>query len=266
MVRRIVPLLLVAACASKGGPGVRGQGEPEVAVPAAPAGNLQQTARNAKFADVLDDLAQADVAFVAAGNGIRLSVLEYLFARGRLHAIGLESFPRTAQKALDDFSFQRIDEAELEKRCGPWPEDCGPVLAFARERRLPLLGLGVEAEVRAAFAGAGRAALTEEQSKSLSALPSTAPDGTVPIPVLEREVAADVIVRWYVDAAPEGAQVVVLAARERIAPRDGLPERVFARSGKRYRTLVELPLTVEAADGAVFARSYADYVWFTGGE
>lgn len=246
----------MAACASTGGEGARGQGEKEVVVPPAPAGDAWRTARGAPWEDVLEDLGGADVAFVAGNRELELAVLDYLFKRGRLHAIGLDTFPRTAQKALDDFSFGRIDEAELEKRCGALADADRPVFAFARERRLPVLGLGVEAEIHEAIVAG---TLTEEQRRSLPALPAPGPGSGFDV-----EVAADVVVRWYRDAAPEGAQVVILAASQRIAPRDGLPERLFARSGKTYRTLVALPGTATAADPAVFARTYADYVWFTG--
>lgn len=263
MLPRFLPLVLVAACASKGGQGARGQGEVEVVVPPPPTGGAWRTARKAPWKEMLEDLAEADVVFVGGDRGTDLAVLEYLFNRGRLHAIGLETFPRTAQKALDDFSFGRIDEAGLEKRCGAIADADRPVLAFARQKKLPVLGLGVEAEIRAAFAG-DKVTLTEEQLMSLPALPTTGPGDTIPVPDLEREVATDVVARWYRGAAPEGAQVAILAERDRIAPRDGLPERLFARSGKTYRTLVSLPGPADKADGAVFAKSYADYVWFTG--
>ncbi len=263
-----LPILLVAACASKGGEGARGQGEKEVVVPVAPEGAAWRTARGVAWKEVLEDLAGADVVFVAADDdAMRLAVLQYLFDRGRLHAIGLDAFPRTAQPALDDFCFGRIDGTEFAKRCGvappPWP-----VLAFAAERRLPVLALGVEDEILKAVEAGGLEALSEEQRRSLPAVhPSTAAEflpltqhGPISIGLLW-DVAADVIVRWYRDAAPQGAQVAVFAWS--VPPRS-LPERLLARSGKTYRTLVALPGSAAAAESDVFARRYADYVWFTG--
>jgi len=267
MLPRCLPLLLVAACASKGGEGARGQGDtPEVVVPPAPAGAAWKTARGAAWREVLEDLARADVVFVAADDdAMRLAVLQYLFDRGHLHAIALDAFSRTAQPALDDFSFQRIDEAELEKRCGPWGNACTPALAFARERRLPVLGLGVEAEILDAVGKGGLEGLTEEQRRSLPAVrpdasPHPAPPGSSIVNSLVVEVAVDVLVRWYRETAPEGAQVVVLSRW--IAPKSLLPERLRARNGKTCRTLVALQGTADAADRSVFAESYADYVWF----
>lgn len=271
MLPRFVPLLLVAACASKGGEGARGQGEKEAALPPAPAGAVWRTARGASWEDVLEDLAAADVVFVSADDeGMRLAVLQYLFDRGRLHAIGLETFPRTAQAALDDFSFQRIDADELAKRCGAIAAADRPVLAFGRERRLPVLGLGVEREILDAVASGGLEALSEEQRRSLPAVRASTAAEFLPAsqhgPIaigLGWDVAVDVIVRWYRDAAPEGAQVAVFAWSAR--PRS-LPERLLARSGRTYRTLAAVTGKPEAADPAVFARSYADYVWFMGAE
>src|SRR5262245_19811259 len=258
MFRRVLPLALAAACASKGGEGARGQGEtpPEVVIPPAPEGSAWKTARGASWNEMLEDLAGADVVFVS--GGVELPVLDYLYKRGRLHAIGVEAFPRTAQAALDDFSFGRIDAAELERRCGALAEGDRAILAFAAERRVPVLGLGLEPEIAAAVAEGGVASLSEEQRRSLPATNAAAPaaDG---VDGLRMDVAADLVVGWYRAAAPEGAQVAVLSAR--IAPRSLLPERLFARSGKAYRTLVAVEGKPETVDPSVFSRSYADYVW-----
>ncbi|HEX5139088.1 MAG TPA: ChaN family lipoprotein [Planctomycetota bacterium] len=286
---RFLPLVLAAACASKGGQGARGQGgeAAEVVVPEAPAGAAWRTARGVAWEEMLEDLATADVVCLsffgdldveAGSEGVRLvspaddlyvPVLDYLYKRGRLHAIALDAFPRTAQAALDDFSFGRIDESELAKRVGDLGD--GKILSFARERRLPLLALRVEPEIENAVSQGGLEALTEEQRLSLPAVHDTDPK-TEPYPLVPHgptsiglmlDVAADVIVRWYRDAAPEGAQVAVIAWSQ---PPRSLPERLHARNGKSYRTLVALPGAAEAADPVVFTRSYSDYVWFTGGK
>jgi hypothetical protein len=267
---RFLPLVVLAACASKGGEGERGQGDAaEVVVPAAPAGGAWRTARTVAWKEMLEDLAEADVVYVSGSPDLDLAVLDYLFKRGRLHAIALDAFPRTAQAALDDFSFGRIDEAELAARCGGLPDGVPPLLAFARERRLPVLGLGVEREISDAVSQGGLEALSEEQRRSLPAVHATDPRTEFfpltqhgPIAVgLMLDVAADVLVRWYRDAAPEGAQIAVFSWSQ---PPRSLPERLFARSGKTYRTLVALPGTADGAERDVFAKSYADYVWFTG--
>lgn len=276
MLPRLLPLLVAFACASKGGPAVRGQAMPEAVVPPAPPGTLQKTAHGMKYAEVLEDLTRADIVLLAADNAFRLRTLEFLAARGRLHAIGLESLPRTAQKALDDFSFHRIDETELEERIGPIPDADRRVLTLARERRLPLLGLGLEQEIRQAMLATGtdgsplgRDGLSEEQRRSLPPVPSFAlpekgaPDAALYLRLLETEVETDVVVSWYREAAPQGAQVAILAARERIAPRDRLPGRMSTRAGKSYRTVVALSGKVEACDPSVFAPGYADYLFFT---
>jgi len=285
---RFLPLFLAAACASKGGQGARGEGEKkvEVVVPQAPQGAAWRTARGVAWKEMLEDLADADVvclsAFADAGetgkdvplrsgvSPLDVPVLDYLYKRGRLHAIALDVYPRTAQAVLDDFSFGRIDEAELALACGVRDAD-RPVLAFARERRLPLLGLGVEPAILQAVEQGGLDALSEEQRRSLPAIHAADPkvDGYplgrngAMVRGLILDVAADVLVRWYRDAAPEGAQIAVLLAGRQ--PPRSLPERLHARSGKSYLTLVALSGTAEA-DDAVFAKSYADYVWFTGGQ
>jgi hypothetical protein len=213
---------------------------------------------------MLKDLADTDVVFVGGDAGLELPVLDYLYKRGRLHAIGLGMFPRTAQKALDDFCFARIDAAELEKRCGAIGDGVRAVLMFAAERRLPTLALAVEPEILAAVEAGGIEALTEEQRRSLPAVRAADPNPLSELgPValgLQMDVPVDVVVGWYRDAAPERAQIAILGALS-VPPRV-LPERLLARSGKSYRTLVALEGKPEAADPAVFSRSYADYLWF----
>ncbi|MCK6460090.1 MAG: ChaN family lipoprotein [Planctomycetes bacterium] len=268
MYPRFLPLALLAACASKGGQGAGGQGDAaEVVVPAAPAGDAWRTARGVPWKEMLGDLAEADAVFVSGSREVELAVLDYLFKRGRLHAIALDSFPRTAQAALDDYSFGRIDEAELARRCGDFADGTPPLLLFARERRLPVLALGVERGILEAVERGGLEALSEEQRRSLPAVHATdaktelfpqTQHGPVAIGLL-LDVAADVIVRWYRDAAPEGAQVAVLAWSD---PPRSLPDRLFARSGKAYRTLVALPGKPGDAEAKVFSKGFADYVWF----
>jgi hypothetical protein len=233
-------------------------------IPPAPEGAACKTARGASWNELLEDLAGADAVFVSGDDRLEIPVLDYLHKRGRLHAIGLGTLPRTAQKALDDYCFARIDVIELEKRCGAIADAGRAVLAFAAERRVPVLALGVEPEILNAVQAGGLEALTEEQRHSLPAVrPAEQPALADLEPLalgLRMDVSVDVVVRWYRDAAPEGAQVAILGASS--APPRSLPERLLARIGKSYRTLVAVEGKPETADPAVFSRSYADYVWF----
>ena len=274
-------LLLFAACKSTGKEPGEGETFVHAAVPPAPSGEVVRTSRGAAFAEVLEDLAEADVVYIAGRPGdpahheIQLVILEYLAENGgdecRLHAIGLDIFERGSQAALDDFVYGRIGEAEMlartgiEQRSDVSFDPYRPVLALARARRLPVLALGVEGGIRAAVASGGLDALTPEQRLRLPAISPTAADPGDLVRQVEIEVAADVIVEWRRTAAPENAQLVVLAAPARVAPRAALPERLFARTGKQYRTVVARPERKEDADPRLSDRSYADYLWFTGG-
>jgi len=271
-------LLLVAACKStKSGAAGEDSAEP-VAVPPAPSGEIRRTSRDAPFAEVLEDLATADVAYVGGTAGdpahhqLQFLVVDYLAKRGRLHAIGLDILDRDAQAALDDFAYGRIDEDEMLARTGlagrtDIPYDLyRPVFVLSRERRLPLIALGVEQPVRVAIENGGLDALTPEQRMALPAIsPGVVMDSDL-MDQVEIEVAADAIVEWWRSKAPADAQIAVLAASAWIAPRSALPERAFARAGKSYCTLVAEPGAVADVPSLLSDRFYADYVWYTGGK
>jgi len=279
MVPRLCALLLAIAACSSTKDAANGEDEAaDVAVPPAPSGEIVRTSRDAPFAEVLEDLAKADAAFVGGRPGdpahqeLQLAVVDYLAQRGRLHAIGLDIFDRGSQAALDEFVFGRIGEDEMRARTGlaqrpDFPYELyRPVLMLARERRLPLLALRVESGIRAAVEKGGLDALTPEQRMGLPAIsPSVVGDSGL-ADQLEIEVAADVIVEWWRTKAPGDAQVAVLAAATWVAPRAALPERLFLRAGRPYGTLVALPGKAGDADPARSDRSFADYVWFTGGD
>ncbi len=87
-----------------------------------PDGTLYSTARASAFTAMMSELEKADVVYVgevhtdAQHHLVQLRVIEYLYAAGRLHGIGMEMFQRTFQSALDDYVFGRIGEAEMLKR------------------------------------------------------------------------------------------------------------------------------------------------------
>jgi uncharacterized iron-regulated protein len=297
--RRLGPFLLFGACAASpdGEAGKEAGSEPPPLVAPVPKGSIHRTARDTDFASMAAELARADVVYVGEKHDdpkhheIQARIVEELWSRGRLHAVGMEMFQRRFQKHLDDYVEGRTGEAEMLERTG-WKERWGfdfalyrPILEFARSKRLPVVALNVEDEVRVKMREGGIDAVPEEARRTLPA-PYTEDrehrefvfesyrahlkEGEEPDPAkfelfyagmcLWDDVMADSVVRWFA-AAPKDAQIVVLAGGGHLANRYGIPGRAFRRNGKPYS--IVMPVSGDP-DDADFARRFADFVWVTG--
>jgi len=274
-------LFLLAACSSSKKkdevePVKEAPSEPAIVAPITgdiPEGEIIRTSRETEFTEMAEELAEADVIYIGATREnadhhlIQLRVIEHLFAYGRLHAIGLEDFPRAMQASLDDYVVHhRSDELEGQ---GPHAD----IFAFARLQRLPVIALGVERELLDAVVKSGDLeGLTLEQRMTLPALHLDSPGRRTAIAAawegeesgferffretsVKEAVMADTIEHWY-RTAPEGAQIAVLAGKSHVARRL-LSNLVQSRIGKEQATV--LPLAAPKA--ANLAKSYADFVW-----
>ncbi|MHC4224907.1 MAG: ChaN family lipoprotein [Planctomycetota bacterium] len=242
-------LLLLAACSSSKKkdevePVKEAPSEPSVVAPISgdiPEGEIIRTSRETEFTEMAKELAEADVIYVGATRGnadhhlIQLRVIEHLFAYGRLHAIGIEDFPRATQKSLDDYVLHhRGDALEVES---------GDLEGLTLEQRMTLPALHLDSEARRT---AIEAAWEGEESGFERFFRATS---------VSEAVMADTIERWY-RSAPERAQIAVLAGKTHIARRL-LPDLVQNRIGRERATV----LPVAAPKAAEFAKSYADFVW-----
>ncbi|MGQ0615235.1 MAG: ChaN family lipoprotein [Planctomycetaceae bacterium] len=297
-------LFLVAcagACASttqEEGAGRRAPYEP-LAGPL-PAGAVVRTARETSFVSMMEEVAKAEVVYVgethdnAWHHAVQLRVIEELYARGRLHGIGMEMFQRPFQRVLDEYVEGRIGEEEMLARteyAKRWGFDVAlyrPIWEFARSKRLPLIALNVSNEVRKKIREGGLDALHAEERRELPALyledaqhrafvmeaykGHLKPGEAVDEEKFERfyrgmclwdDVMADGVVRWFATAPKEG-QLVVLAGRGHIANRYGIPGRAFRRNGRPYATVVPLTPAERDAEPDTGSKRYADFVWMGG--
>jgi uncharacterized iron-regulated protein len=275
-------LLLLAACSTSGKkaedvePPKEAPSEPPIVAPITgdiPEGEIIRTSRETEFTEMAKELAEADVIYVGAKRGesdhhlIQLRVIEHLFAYGRLHAIGVEDFPRTMQTSLDAY----VVHHRSEKLAGQGPY--ADIIAFARLQRLPVIALGVEREILDAVVKSGELkGLTLEQRMTLPALHLDSQARRTAIGAawegeksgferffretsVREAVMADRIERWY-RSAPEGAQIAVLAEKRHVARRL-LPDLVQSRIGREQATVVP----VAAPRAADCAKSYGDFIW-----
>jgi len=265
-----------------------------------PKGEIVRTSRGASFSDMIDDLAEADVVYVGESHTdkdhhlVQLRVIEYLHARGRLHAIGMEMFQRRFQDVLDAYTQGRIGEqgliegTEYKRRWGYDFALYPPILEFARKWRLPVIALNVEQEIRKKVSAGGVDALTEKERATLPAItPGPKPhrayvkrtyqghlkadekfdeekfERFYTVMCLWDAVMADSVVRWY-RAAPKDAQVVVLAGTGHLRYHYGIPDRVRNRIGKSHMTVIPMSIAQSMPPGSVHNESYADFIWLTG--
>ena len=77
------------------------------------------------------------------------------------------------------------------------------------------------------------------------------------------QVMADSVVQWF-RAAPENAQLVVLAGTGHMRNGRGIPGTVRTRLGKSDKVVIPISIRDFPPPRSVFAGSYADWVWLTG--
>ena len=116
------------------------------------------------FESMAADLARADVVLVGEQHddpnthALERALLEALSRRRADIAVSLEMFERDTQTFVDDFLGGRIDEAAVLKGSRPWRNyetDYKPLVAFAFERKWPVIAANVPKMMATAMAKAG---------------------------------------------------------------------------------------------------------------
>ena len=129
------------------------------------------------FETMMEDLRTADIIYIGELHNVKEHHVLGLEIIRRLHeadiplAVGLEMFRTEDQRTLDAWTAgtlpsDRFIASYYANWTLPWPlyED---IFLYAREHRIPLVGLNIPSEVTAAVAKHGFAALTDEQRKLL---------------------------------------------------------------------------------------------------
>jgi uncharacterized iron-regulated protein len=207
----------------------------------------------------------------------QLRVIKSLYTRFPDFAIGLEYFQQPFQKYLDDYIAGRIDEREMLVRTEyfkRWQVDyrlLQPILAFAREKHIPLLALNVPDEIHNKVFRGGMKSLTPLELAQIPAdiLPAsehylqrlkTIFDSHPPKTEFGNFVAG--VLLWdetmadnaahYLKSHPQ-SRVVVLAGMVHVMYGEGIPDRVDRNLGG--------DLSVVMLNGSAFADypGVADY-------
>lgn len=163
-----VGLLLVLAL---GGTGWAGQ--------ETPAHILQvKDGKSVTFEQMINDLKTVRLVFIGelhdseADHQAQLQVIQALESAGVPLAIGLEMFRKDDQRALNRWVAGEIGETAFLKvfyeNWGMWPQ-YSAIFDYARENRIPMIGLNVSREIPAQVAHKGFSSLSSRQRKGLPA-------------------------------------------------------------------------------------------------
>jgi uncharacterized iron-regulated protein len=131
------------------------------------------------LSDVVGKLAPKKIVYAGeehdkfSHHQVQLEMLRALYRQNPKIAVGMEMFPRSAQKALDDYVAGAIDERAFLKRSEyfkHWSFDYHlykPIVDFAREKRLPVIALNLRRAVVEKVARGGVASLTKEEKEEI---------------------------------------------------------------------------------------------------
>jgi uncharacterized iron-regulated protein len=246
------------------------------------------------FDALVTDLSKADVVFVGethasdADHQIQAKIAQALFARRSSLVLALEMFPREAQGILDRYSRGELSQEAFLKEVD-WEKTWGfpfalyqPILGWAAEKHLKIIGLNAPQEVVRKVSRGGLASLDAndrgrlaanfdlgnrghrtqlEEEFSVHAKGSIRDfDAFYEAQLAWEETMAETladVLRERKDSPP----VVVLIGKGHIGGRFGVPERAVKRLAHKYRTVIPVP--VDHPDTINDPR-FADFVWITG--
>ncbi len=257
------------------------------------------TSQLSSFQHIVDKLAEARVVYVGeahtsfADHLLQLRIIEALYKKNPLLAIGMEMFPVSSQPALDRYLLGKepIDERSFLKESGyydVWRYDYRffrDIINFAKAKAIPVVGLNLDRQiVSEVFRTGGTDGLSPE---TLASLPT---DRDLDMPGYQERLADmhEVHVQgkhgsglgggflqaqglWdesmaqniadYLTAHP-GQRMVVLAGTQHTRKDSGIPPRVARRLPVRQASVMNL---YNDSDPADLAR-VADYFFLVAGQ
>jgi uncharacterized iron-regulated protein len=210
----------------------------------------------------------------------QLAVIRVLSEAGMQVAIGLEMFRHENQEALDKWIEGMLSEEAFQKIyydnwTFPWSL-YRDIFVYARQNKLPLIGLNVPSEITRQVSREGFASLTEEQIGQLPEVTCDIDEAYMNFVrrvfgahahsgqftyFCEAQMLWDASMAWYalsyLDKNPEGTLVVLAGSGH--AWRRGIPEQVRQRSEVSYKII--LPSIPGKTDLKAATIDDSDYIW-----
>lgn len=239
------------------------------------------------LAEVTTDLLESRLVFVGeihttqSHHHMQLQTIHALKEAGAPVAIGLEMFRRDSQADLDRWVKGELNEKEFEKIYSgnwnyPWPL-YRDIFLFARDYKIPMIGLNVPSKITKQVARKGFSSLTPEQRGDLPmvtcrvdpeymafvrrSLGMHGHGGMEFTKFCEAQLVWDTAMAWsllrYLEKNPEDTVVVVAGSGH--SWKLGIPAQIQSRSTLPFRVILpEIPGRVDKEDIALHE---ADYVW-----
>ena len=236
---------------------------------------------------IVDELKGVRLVFVGelhdekGHHDAQLAIIRALDGAGAKVAIGLEMFRHENQSSLDMWIEGQINEGDFQKRYYenwtlPWPL-YRDIFTYARDKRVPMIGLNVPSEITRQVAREGFASLTKEQ---LGQLPEVTCDidetymafvrrvfgahahsGKQFIYFCEAQMVWDASMAWYalsyLKKNPDRTMVVLAGSGH--AWRRGIPEQIRQLSDATFRII--LPSIPGKTDPKAATVGDGDYIW-----
>lgn len=234
---------------------------------------------------MIEELKGVEVVFAgerhdaSSHHELQLEILKGLAAEGKPVAIGMEMFDETSQPALDAWSAGKVPEYAFRKiyqwswRNIPWGM-YSDIFFFARDNRIPIVGLNAPRELVSAVARNGFASLGKEQLKKLPpdvdataneshlqmmrSYPSHGKDGEAFKNIAEAQLLRNMVmarrISDYLQQNP-GRVMVVVAGGAHVRGTGGIPEEL--RRDLSYK--IVLPPVPPISERSV-TRKDADYL------
>jgi uncharacterized iron-regulated protein len=241
------------------------------------------------FGVMIDELQRADIVFVGESHDserdhqAELDVIRALFEKGVRAGIGLEMFRAESQNTLDGWTSGRLDQdlfirAYYDNWRMPWPF-YRDIFLYAREKRIPMVGLNVPDAIAQKVAEKGFNSLSSEELAKLPRGISCDVDPSYMdfiesvyeahsmrmrkepfVYFCEAQMLWDKAMAWhliaYIKKNP-GRKMVVLSGIGHSWKR-GMPEQVRKNAGYSFK--VVLPEAPERIKEAAVTTGDADYV------
>lgn len=214
-------------------------------------------------------------------HAAQLRVIQALKNAGLNVVIGLEMFRSDSQEALDrwvagEISSEAFEEIYYDNWSFSWPA-YAPIFYYARERRIPMIGLNTSPEITRQVAKQGFASLTDEQRGKLSDVTCRVDEeymnfirnafgahghGSISdfVYFCEAQMVWDTIMAVntieYLKKNPDS--VVVILTGTGHARKGAIPRQIRERSD--YSTVVLLPNVAGSIDTDTVDQSDADYL------
>jgi uncharacterized iron-regulated protein len=237
--------------------------------------------------EIVADLKKARLVFVGElhdqelHHQAQLEVIRFLYDSGVPVAVGLEMFRRDSQAQLDRWVDGEIDEKGFQKiyvdNWGlPW-NLYRDIFVFARDHKIPMVGLNVPGDITRQIAREGFASLTPGQLGDMPAVSCAVDDAYAAFirrslgmhahgdmtftRFCEAQLFWDTAMAWnalhFLKEHP-GSTVVVLAGSGHAWKR-GIPAQVAARSSFPFRVI--LPEIPGRLDRETVCLDDTDYLW-----